>query len=128
MGIRIHFYAGPLMAMVGVTDTLDQCKVFFNPEKREVYLYVHQGDGDYLWSENLSKGLTSVYDAAHEKFGAAEQSVSFPDAEETVLELTDEDEWKPEKEYRIDADGDGYLPPSDWKPGSDASEPSDEPC
>ncbi len=137
MEVKAKFQAGPLHGQWALTVTLDQVKVFFEERTREVNVYVHQGDGDYLWSPDMSRGLTAKYDAALAKFGANPPTLRFPDVdpfprvelfsevpidepgEEPVVEPDEEpdpDFLPPDPDSFKPAD-DKFKKPKGWKPG-----------
>jgi len=126
MFVRIMFHGGPLHEQFGVSETLDAVKVFFNERDRLVMVYRNEGDGAYLFSPDLSQGLTDIYDAAFAKFGGGSTSVFFPETTEEPLEdaapapVPEEELWKPSEPEQ-------FLPTTEWRPDSDTPAPSPTP-
>lgn len=71
MRIRIKFGGGPLDGMESLTQSLPELKIFFPPRDRLVLVYRRVDELKYGFSAELSRDLTTIYDAAREKFGQA---------------------------------------------------------
>lgn len=65
MEIRITFIGGPHDQRVAFTDSLNELKVLFLPDKREIAAYKRFNEVEYHWNENVSDRLTEGYDKAH---------------------------------------------------------------
>jgi hypothetical protein len=132
MKVSITFSGGPMEGIKGHTDALSKVKMFCCNERRHVYIYVHQGDGDYAFNMPASVAFTQKFDDVVSKFGD-DASVSFTDedGEEGEIEWAIEADpaYDPTKEFRKPEDGDGFLPPSaEWTPEEPDSGSTDEAC
>jgi hypothetical protein len=132
MQIRVRFLGGPMHGHLGLTETLDKCKVFFDERQKQVLLYVRENTVvDYLFSPLLSKGLTEKYDEAFAKWGTNNPSITMvpqhedgtPAAEFSETPITEE----PTVEgYREPGDGETFLPPAqDFDPHSQSQSSED---
>lgn len=123
MFMRVEFFGGPISGQYGASEALDHVKVFFDERGKLVNLYVHQGDGVYLWSPVASKALSDKYDESAAKLRGP-KSVFFPqtadpgDDEPSPAPTPEEESWKP-------SEPDQFLPATEWEPES--AEPEDEP-
>jgi hypothetical protein len=67
--VSIRFRGGPWRDGRAEVDSLDPIKIIFDPPIRQVYAYIHQSDGVYLYSKDSSRELSADYDAAYQKWG-----------------------------------------------------------
>lgn len=71
MEIRISFVGGPMDGMTAVSDGLNEVKVFFPPDTREVLAYKRDPSIDelsYIYDHRLSRELMANYDKTREFF------------------------------------------------------------
>lgn len=68
MRIKIHFHGGPLHGMTSSTSGLPPLKLFWPSSEKRVLVYQKENETEYLFSKLISDDLTSIYDAAREKF------------------------------------------------------------
>jgi hypothetical protein len=74
MELRVSFDGGPLHRQTALTDGLDEFKIFFPPNERQILAYRRMNETTYVYSQHISEELTKRYDKAKARF--ASQSTS----------------------------------------------------